>query len=266
MTVRARVVVAACGAIQTPALLARSGLRSRSGQLGRNLTVHPGAALVAIFDHDVRGWEGVHQAYQVTEFLREEGILATASTLPPALVASSLPQRGAALAELMQDYNRMVVAGCLVEDSAAGRVVTLPGGRPVIRYQVRDADARRIVRGLAYSAELMLAAGARRLLVPVEGVSEPLEADAARRLLRATIRRSALRPFTVHIMGTARMSSDPARGVVSSFGELHGVAGVVVADASIFPGPVGVNPMETIVALSARSAERLVEQRARHGI
>ena len=265
LTVRAPVVVVACGAVQTPALLARSGLRSRSGQLGRNLTVHPGAALVAIFDHDVRGWEGVHQAYQVTEFLRE-GILATASTLPPALVASSLPQRGAALAELMQDYNRMVVAGCLVEDSAAGRVVTLPGGRPVIRYQVRDADARRIVRGLAYSAELMLAAGARRLLVPVEGASEPLGADAARRLLGATIRRSALRPFTVHAMGTARMSSEPARGVVSSCGELYGTTGVVVADASVLPGPVGVNPMETIVALSARSAERLIEHRGRYGI
>lgn len=265
LTVRARVVVAACGAIQTPALLARSGLRGRSGQLGRNLTIHPGAALVAMFDHDVRGWEGVHQAYQLTEFL-SEGILVTASTLPPALVASSLPQRGAALAELMQGYNRMVVAGCLVEDAASGRVVTLPGGRPVIRYQLRDADARGIVRGMSHTAEVMLAAGARRLLVPVEGVTEPLEPDAARRLLRGTIRPSALRPFTVHVMGTARMSSDPSRGVVSSSGDLHGMAGVLVADASIFPGPVGVNPMMTIVALAARNAERLIEDRERYGI
>lgn len=160
----------------------------------------------------------------------------------------------------------MVVAGCLVEDAASGRVVTLPGGRPVIRYQVRDADARRIVRGLSRSAEVMLAAGARRLLVPVDGVTEPLGPDAARRLLRGTIQADALRPFTVHAMGTARMSTDPSRGVVSGFGELHGVAGVVVADASIFPGPVGVNPMVTIVALAARNAERLVERRAQHGI
>jgi choline dehydrogenase-like flavoprotein len=265
VTVRAPVVVAACGAIQTPALLARSGLRSRSGQLGRNLTVHPSAALVAIFDHEVRGWQGVHQAYQVTEFLRD-GILVTASTLPPALVASSLPLHGAALAELMRDYNRMVVAGCLVEDSATGRVVMLPGGRPVIRYQLTDADARRMVRGLSHAAEIMLAAGARRLMVSVEGVREPLEPDAARRLLRGTIRPSALRPFTVHAMGTARMSPEPGRGVVAGFGELHGAPGVVVADASILPGPVGVNPMETIVALATRNAERLVERRAQHGI
>jgi choline dehydrogenase-like flavoprotein len=112
----------------------------------------------------------------------------------------------------------------------------------------------------------MLAAGARRLLVPLAGVAEPLTADAARRLLRGTIRRGALRPFTVHAMGTARMSPDPARGVVSSFGELHGAPGVVVADASILPGPVGVNPMETIVALATRNAEHLVEHRAHHGI
>ena len=265
VTVRARVVVAACGAVQTPALLARSGLRSASGQLGRNLSVHPSAALVAIFDHEVRGWQGVHQAYQVTEFLND-GILVTASTLPPALVASSLPQRGAALAELMQDYNRMVAAGCLVEDAATGRVVTLPGGRPVIRYQLDDGDVRRIVRGLSHAAEIMLAAGARRLLIPIAGVSEPLAPDAARRLLRGRIPPGALRPFTVHAMGTARMSSDPARGVVSSFGELHGAPGVVVADASILPGPVGVNPMETIIALAARNAERLIEDRTQHGI
>jgi choline dehydrogenase-like flavoprotein len=72
--------------------------------------------------------------------------------------------------------------------------------------------------------------------------------------------------FTVHVMGTARMSDDPSRGVVSSFGELHGARGLFVADASLFPGPIGVNPMETIVALVLRNADWLIENRSRYGI
>ena len=69
LTVRAKLVVSACGAIHSPALLDRSGFRSPSGMVGKNLSLHPNVKLVAIFDEDVRGWEGVHQAYQVREAL-----------------------------------------------------------------------------------------------------------------------------------------------------------------------------------------------------
>ena len=93
LTVRSAVVVAAGGAVQTPALLARSGLRSRSGLLGRNLTPAPNAKVIAFFDEEVLGWHGVHQAYQVREFM-SEGILLTAVNLPPSLVALGLPHHG----------------------------------------------------------------------------------------------------------------------------------------------------------------------------
>jgi cholesterol oxidase len=66
-------------------------------------------------------------------------------------------------------------------------------------------------------------------------------------------------------MGTARMSEDPRRGVTDSYGAFHGVPGLFVADASLFPGPVGVNPMETILALATRNARRLIDQRETRG-
>jgi choline dehydrogenase-like flavoprotein len=265
LTVRAPVVVIACGAIQTPALLARSRLHTPSGMLGRNLTIHPGAALLAIFDHEVRGWEGVHQAYQVTQFIRD-GILVSASTLPPALVASSLPQSGTALHAIMRDYNRMVVAGCLVEDRGVGRVRMIPGVGPVAHYELGAVDAARVVHGLSKAAEVMLAAGAPRVILPIAGAPAPIETERALRFLSEPISARALRPFTVHAMGTARMSERTGEGVVSSFGEVHGTPGIFVADASILPGPVGVNPMETIIALALRNSERLIGERASFGI
>ncbi|HUS16590.1 MAG TPA: GMC family oxidoreductase [Chloroflexia bacterium] len=265
LTVRAGLVVAACGAVQTPALLMRSGFHSPSGQLGRNLSLHPNAKLVAVFDEQVYGWQGVHQAYQVREFI-EEGILITAVNLPPSLLSLGVPQHGAQLGRLMQDYNRMVVAGCLIEDSTTGRVDLRPVVGPVVSYQVTPRDIARIVRGIALSAELMFAAGARRILLPFAGVPDLHRPADVADLLTRTIRPDSMELLTVHLMGTARMSDDRGRGVVSSFGEFHDAAGLFVADASLFPGPIGVNPMETILALVTRNAAWLIAHRARYGI
>jgi len=63
-----------------------------------------------------------------------------------------------------------------------------------------------------------------------------------------------------------RLSEDPRRGVVGGFGEFHGVPGLFVADASLFPGPTGINPMETVIALAMRNARWLIEHRHRWGL
>lgn len=265
LRVTAPVVIVAGGAVQTPALLMRSGFRSPSGQLGRNLAMHPNAKLIALFDSDVRGWHGVHQAYQVREFT-DEGILITAVNVPPSLVATGVADHGRTLRRLMDDYDRMVVAGCLVEDTGTGSVRNLPGLGTQVFYQISDRDAARIVRGIALTAELMFAAGARRILAPFTGAGDLYGPDDLADLLARPVPKSALELFTVHLMGSARMSDDAARGVVSSFGEFHGARGLFVADASIFPGPIGVNPMETIVALALRNADWLIDNRSRYGI
>lgn len=263
LSVRAPVVVCACGSLQTPALLWRSGLRRP--HLGRHLTLHPSARLLALFDDEVLGWKGVHQAYQVREFI-DDGILITATNLPPSLVAFGLPQHGASLGRLMAEYNRMVVGGCLVEDSTRGRVRQVPGVGPVAFYQITERDVERVVRAMALTAEIMFAAGALRVIPPFENALPLLGPDQTAAFLTERIPASALELVSVHIMGTARMSQDPGRGVVSGFGEVYGVSGLFVADASLFPGPIGVNPMESIMGLVTRNAEWLIENRRRWGV
>ena len=263
--VRAKVVVAACGSIQTPGLLLRSGVRTPSSQLGRNLTLHPNVKLLAVFDEDVMGWHGVHQAYQVREFM-DDGILITAINIPPSLVTMSLPHHGEALGRLMRDYNRMVVAGCLIEDSTTGTVRNLPGIGPLAFYDITPRDVERAAKALALTAELMFAAGAKRVVAPFEGAPDLHSVDDARALAKHAIRRDALELFTVHLMGTARMSDDPRRGVTNSYGVVHGIPNLMVADASLFPTPVGVNPMETIMGLVTRNARWVLENRHQVGL
>jgi choline dehydrogenase-like flavoprotein len=262
LTVHAKVVVVAGGAAQSPALMMRSGFKSPSGRLGRDLSLHPNGKVIAVFDENVEGWKGVHQGHQVREF-QDEGFIMAVANIPPGVLAMTAPQYGRALGRLIDDYNRMVVAGVLVEDTAFGRVRVGPGGRPFLFYDLSDADAVRLKRGIGLLAEMLFAAGARRVILPFEGVPDLFSPDDVKRIFRDPIPKSAMELFTVHLMGTCRMGDDPTRAVTSSYGAVHDAAGLYVADASLFPSAIGVNPMETIMALATRTAEHIAENRRR---
>lgn len=262
VVVRAKLVISACGAIHTPALLMRSGFRSPSGQLGQNLSLHPNCKVIAIFDEDVRGWEGVHQAYQVREF-QDQGFLFAAVNVPPSILAMTVPEYGAELAELMALYDRMVVAGMLVEDTQVGAVRMVPGGRPQAFYQLSDFDADKLVRGTALLCELLFAAGARCVFLPFAGVGELSGPDDIRKIFANPVPKASMEVLTVHMMGTARMGSDRSRSVTDGFGHVHDADRLVVCDAGLFPSPIGVNPMLTIQALATRNARHILENQRR---
>ncbi len=258
LQVRAKLVVSSCGSVHTPALLHRSGLRSRSGRLGQNLSLHPNSKVVAIYDEPVRGWEGVHQAYQVREF-HDQGFLFAAVNVPPSVVAMSAPMYGEELGELMGLYDRMVVAGLMVEDTAVGHLKMLPGGHPQAFYQLNDFDADRLVRGTGLLAELLFESGAKRIIPPFAGVGELCSPDDIRKLYSSKIPKSSMEVVTVHLMGSACMGGDASRSVTDMYGLVHDTEGLMVADASLFPTPVGVNPMETIQALTTRNVHHVLQ-------
>lgn len=260
--VRAKVVVSACGAIHTPALLARSGFRSRSGRLGRDLSLHPNVKIIAIYDEDVRGWEGVHQAYQVREF-QDDGLVFAAVNVPPSILGMTIPEYGDELGELLRDYNKMVIAGMLLEDTNMGRVRIAPGGKPVATYQLSDYDAEKLKEGTKLLSEMLFATGAKRIMLPFAGVGDLHGPDETRKILENKIPKSGMEVLTVHMMGTARMGTDRSRAVCDSYGQVYDTDRLVIADASLFPTPIGVNPMETIQALATRNAHYILENSRR---
>jgi choline dehydrogenase-like flavoprotein len=245
LEVRAAIVIVAAGTIHTPLLLARSGLAGRSGQLGRNLSLHPATAVFARMEELVDMARGVPQSFYVDEFA-EDGILFEGVAGPPAYAAMSLPLTGARHAEAMADYRRLAQFGVMVSDSSRGSVHTL-AGRPLIRYNLIDADLQRFRSGLAHMRELFEAAGAREIYLPLpEGVVPE----------RARLRDLKLMAF--HPLGTARADARPAHGVVDGSLQVHGARGVYVADGSAVPSSLGVNPQLTIMALATRLAFRLL--------
>ena len=256
--INARRVVLSAGAIHTPGILFRSGIESPSGRIGHNLSLHPNVKVTAVFDDEIRGWEGVHQAYQVREF-QDEGLVFAAVNIPPSITAMTLPFYGSQLRDLMRDYPRMVVAGMLLEDTETGRVRNV-AGKPTATYQLSDFDAQRLVRGTALLSEMLFGMGAKRIVLPFEGIPDLRSADDVKRLYAQRVPKECMELVTVHMMGTCAMGGDRARHVCDSWGRVYDTEGLIVADASLFPSPIGVNPMETIMALATRTAATILDE------
>jgi hypothetical protein len=208
----------------------------------------------ALFDERIDMARGVPQSYFVDEFA-DDGIMLEGAAGPPDYAAVSLPFAGARHRELMLRYQRMSQFGLMVSDISRGSVRERLG-RVEIRYDLCDEDVATFKRGIELLCELYAAAGATNLYPPVEGVGEvradelsPLPSDARARDLTL---------MAFHPLGTARADARPAHGVVDGDLKLHGADGVYVADGSVVPSSIGVNPQITIMALATRLAYHLL--------
>lgn len=258
LTVRARAVVIACGSLLTPVLLMRNHLAGDSGQLGRNLSIHPACGVIAEMRESVASWQGVPQSYQIDE-LADDGILMEGVATPLEYAMSVMDQIGPRLIELAEGFDRVASFGLMVSDTSRGRV-QLVAGRPVVRYDLNDADVARLKRGIDALCRVFFAAGAATVITPVHGFDElHAPADLAR-LRAAPIRAADLSLSGYHPLGTARMGRDPRAAVVDDQHQVHGVPGLYVVDGSSVPTALGVNPQVTIMAMATRAAERLAHR------
>jgi choline dehydrogenase-like flavoprotein len=254
--VRAKAVVVACGAVQTPLLLQAHKLGRPSGLLGDNFTCHPNVKVVAVYPRDIDAFKGVSQAGQIREFERR-GIKLAENMVPPGAAVSQLPFHGAEAWELMRDYRRIAFTGALIEDSTTGVVRRAPFGLGGPRYMLTDYDHERLVFAAKKLAELHFAMGAEKVILPFAHRHWARGMDDVTRIEATDVGRGELDLFTVHLMGTAQIGARPERSVVSPSGELWDLPGCYVADASLFPSAVCVNPQVAIMALAWLVASRI---------
>ena len=256
--VRAKAVVSAAGAFGTPELLMRSGISHPA--LGRHLHIHPAAWIGARYPEEVRGWEGVMQSYYVDQWA-PEGILLEATFTPLSFGAQWLPGVGAAFSDRVANFDHIASIGVHLHDRSEGRVGLTSNGSLRISYRLLAEEARTIQFGIARAAEIHFAAGATEVYpnvgpIPVIEYGRLPEFEA-KRLEPADLRLEAFHP-----MSTARMGADPAANVCDPDGAVRGTVGLYVADASLLPTSVGVNPMMTIIACSAHVARGLAARLA----
>lgn len=248
-------VVLAASAIQTPALLLASGLDR--GHVGKHLTAHPGVSVTGRFDHPVDNHLGATQGHEVTG-LRGEGLKVEALGFDRSILASRVPGVGRALAASLAALDRFAVWGTALRATSEGSV-RLVGGRAQVFYSLGRDDVAKARRAVRVMADLFFAAGASSVYTGVSGW-ETLDdrAAAARFEVEGPLSPRAYSMSMTHLFGTARMGSDRGTSVVGSDFRVHGTEGLYVADSSVFPGNLGVNPQLPIMALAAVCAEHVM--------
>jgi choline dehydrogenase-like flavoprotein len=238
--VRARAFVLAGGAVGSPRFLLANGLSD--GPVGEHLHIHPTAGMVARFAEEVVPWEGVTQGYYVDRWW--EGFLLQTFSMPPDQYFVSMPLQGDDLLAFMRDLRQYASAGTVVHDEDSIGAVTATG----LTYHLGDLDRGRILAGLRATAEVFFAAGAVEVIPGVHGTGRMTSLADVRLALSDDVPAWDIGLYASHPMGSCRMGADPARTVVDPQGRVWGWKNLHVADASVFPTSLGVNPQVTVMA------------------
>ena len=230
LRIHAKTVFVCAGAIQTPALLLRSGLGQN---IGRTLRLHPTVKITARFPDVVNSAEMGVPVHQVKEFAPRLSFGCSIST--PAYLALNLLETPAALAEVRHHWQYMANYYAMITGEGHGSVSLLPGYRsPLVRYRLTSNDHRDLDDGVTKLSEILRAAGAVALY-------------PNRNLM------------TIHLFSSCPMGEAKNRCATDSFGRLHGFRNLYINDASLLCTAPGVNPQGTIMALARRNVMHFLE-------
>lgn len=244
-------VVVCAGAIQTPALLQRSGIR---GVVGTGLKIHPTIKVAARFSEPVEHDDvPMHRVTEFAPYLTIGG-----STSRRGHLALALAETGLDASEALADWEHVAVYYAAIRSEGQGRITALPGATaPLVTYGLTDSDLSRLARGLVHVGDVLLAAGAYELHPSIAGGPVVRDRAGLVQWWNAVTRRRA-NLMTIHMTSTVRMGEDAERTGTDSYGRVHGHVNLHVNDASLLPDAPGVNPQGAVMAVAARNAQHLL--------
>ncbi len=261
--VEARAVVLAAGCVGTTTLLLRSRLPGVSSRVGRGFTCHPAFILVAEHERPVTNDVGHPKSFYVDR-AAEEGYVLETCMYWPFVTAKNLTGFGDDHAALMRAFPRLQMILVLACDRAVpeNRITVDRAGAPVVHYRFTDATRQSLAAATRAAARIFFAAGAVRVHAPL--ARPPLLGRDAEDRLDGLVAARHFQPgrtsvSAAHLMGGAGMGRSAADSVTDGWGRVHGVPWLRVADASLFPDALQINPYLTIMALADRAADALLD-------
>jgi choline dehydrogenase-like flavoprotein len=257
LTVRPKVAVVSGGAINSPALLLRSGITH--GPVGRRTFLHPVILVAGIYPQVIEGWTGAPQSVASHHHLRrgdgQVGFFLELAPVHPMLASVAFPAIGAAKNAAMADLPNVAatialhVDGLLPGDDG-GTVSLRADGRVRLDYPIRPAVAEAFRASHEVLARVHLAAGAAEARTAHTPPIVVRNGSDLATLHGAAFGAHAHPIFTAHQMGGCAMGPDPETSVVDPQLRHHRVPNLFVVDGSVLPTSLGVNPSETLYALA----------------
>ena len=274
--VESKVTVVACGALSTPALLKRSGLKNEN--IGRNLHLHPVAMAWGYFPDSLSPelWPEKHKkSYEggimtamstvVAQFDKSGyGAVIQTPALHPGMFSILMPwTSGKDIKDRMRKFSRTAHVFALARDQGSGTV----NSPSHISYQLKDVDKENLKIGLEKVLRILAAAGAEEIgthnnkgrSINVKQVSYHEFEKFVKEESSMSLTDISTPLCSAHQMGSCKMGTNPRESVVNQMGETWEVEGLYLADTSVFPTALGVNPMVTVQAISYCTAQYVLE-------
>jgi choline dehydrogenase-like flavoprotein len=251
-----RAVIVAGGVIQSSNLLWRSKLRSPA--LGQHFMAHPGTVVMGIYPTRVDPWTGASQGFEAYGLRDTLGVKFESVNVPPEVAAARLPGAGARLGQRIDELPQVANWAVVLKADAEGtiRPSRLFGDR--VDFDLSPSDVARLRDGMKKLAEMHFAAGAREIVTAVAGLPDTISSAKELGVFDgAPLDPRAYSTVMTHLFGGCRAGKDPGRSVVNPQLKVHGVDGLYVMDASVFPTNIGVNPQHSIMAVAMVAAARL---------
>ncbi|MGQ9843654.1 MAG: GMC family oxidoreductase [Spirochaetota bacterium] len=253
----ANIIVVACGSMLTPLLLKQSGIVNK--HIGRHLQIHPCSRVVALMDEEVNGWIGVSQGAYIDDYA-DEGIMLEGIFVHPSILTASLPGVGKDFWNLAEQFSHIAAFGVMVHDTGEGSIFGNVR-MPLSWYSISKRDVNTLKKGIAYLARVFFAAGAKKIFTPLSPYPICTSMDDINKILNMTIQPHNIPEiFAFHPLGTCRMSGDSSMGVVNSFGKCFDTDNIYIADGSVIPTSLGVNPQITIMAIATHIAQHIAHK------
>jgi len=261
--ISAKLIIVCGGAVNTPALLMRSGFDRKLPRLGHGFTCHPAFIMVGEHPQPITNFVGHPKSFYLDQFAETDRFLLETCMYFPVVTAKAMAGFGEEHSHFMKAFPRLQMILVLACDQAMphNRITIDSQGRPVVHYSFTPEVVRGLCRGAVTSARIFFAAGARRVHMPIGRMTVAAEdMDALGSLADGNGFKPGKVPVSAaHLQGGCGMGRAAQDSVTDGYGRVHGVPWLYVADSSLFPNSIEINPYLTIMALADRVAEHVWE-------
>jgi hypothetical protein len=234
-------------------------LKSRLGSnIGNSLAVHPTVKVMAKFPESINSPDVGVPVHQVKEFAPEYSFGCAVSSLP-FLVAQGMSRDDLSVREIVDEWTHFFTYYAMTS-GGRGRIRKFPFfADPIVQYKLSKQDLQLLAKAARDLCRLLLAAGALDLHVSDRSIEKISSIDQLINIPGVLSKRFA-ELMTIHVMASCPMGEDRSNCTVNSWGQLHGLERIYVADASIFPGALGANPQGTLMALVRRNINKFISE------
>ncbi len=256
VTIVAENVFLCAGAVQTPALLRRSGIQKN---IGNTLAMHPTIKVAAIFDEEINTLDPEVPSHQVTEF--SPRMCMGCSVSSRAYLALAMTDYPESYGKIRLHRKQLAIYYAMIQGPATGTVRNVPfSTAPLIRYPLSSEHMKGLSEALRNLCRVMFAAGAKTVYPSISGFA-PLENEGDLNRIPSELSASTANLMTIHLFSSCPMGEDLNRCAADSFGKVHGHENLFVNDASLLCTAPGVNPQGTIMGIARRNAIHFAESK-----